>query len=149
MNQAVLGDWVGLPWIASHPIAYPALEVVHIVGIAFLLGSLVVLDLRVWGAARELPLQPLAKLSLSVTLVGFGLVLFSGLLMFGSQPADLIANRAFLIKLGLVMLAGMNAAWFHARGSLARCDEVARAQTLLSTGLWLGAIIGGRWIAYL
>jgi hypothetical protein len=40
----------GIPWIAEHPWAYPALEVVHIAGIALLLGSLVLLELRVWGA---------------------------------------------------------------------------------------------------
>ena len=143
-----------MPWLAAHPFAYPALEAVHITGIALLLGSLVVLDVRVWGGALALPLRPLARLSLSITLLGFALVAGSGLLMFAAQPAELITNRAFLIKLGLVQLAGLNAAWFHARDSLGRCDEqgrcdgLARAQTVLSTGLWLGAIMAGRWIAY-
>lgn len=149
MTSAVLGMGAGLPWIASHPIAFPALEVLHITGIALLLGSLVLLELRVWGLAPELPLRPLARLSLSVTLAGFGLVVCSGLLMFASQPAELLANRAFLVKLVLVLLAGLNAAWFHGRDSLARGDALARAQTVLSTGLWLAAIAAGRWIAYL
>jgi hypothetical protein len=149
MNGAALGNWAGLTWVASHPIAYPALEVLHITGIGLLLGSLVLLDLRVWGLAAELPLRPLARLSLSVTLAGFGLLLCSGLLMFAAQPAELLANRAFLVKLALVQLAGLNALWFHGRRSLSRCDGLARAQTVLSTGLWLGAIICGRWIAYL
>lgn len=148
MNSAVLGNWVGWPWIASHPIAYPALEVMHIAGIALLLGSLVMLDLRVWGLASALPLQPLARLSLSVTLAGFCLLVCSGLMMFAAHPAELVSNRAFLIKLVLVQLAGLNAVWFHARDGLTRCDSLARAQTVLSTGLWLGAIISGRWIAY-
>lgn len=148
MDGTLLGNWVGWPWIASHPYAYPALEVVHIVGIALLLGSLVVLDLRVWGLAAEVPLRPLARLSLRVTLVGFGLLVCSGLTMFAAQPAELLSNRSFVIKLVLVQLAGLNAAWFHARDSLARCDALARTQTVLSTGLWLGAIICGRWIAY-
>jgi hypothetical protein len=68
--------------------------------------------------------------------------------MFAAQPAELLANRAFLIKLGLVQLAGLNAVWFHGRDSLGRCDGLARAQTVLSTGIWLAAIICGRWIAY-
>ncbi|MBI5258079.1 MAG: hypothetical protein HY855_16370 [Burkholderiales bacterium] len=144
-----VGVGVGLPWVASHPIAYPALEVLHITGIGLLLGSLVLLELRVWGLAAALPLRPLARLSLSVTLAGFGLVACSGLLMFAAQPAELLANRAFVAKLGLVLLAGLNALWFHGRGSLARCDGLARAQTVLSTGLWLAAIACGRWIAYL
>jgi len=47
----VLG-FTGIPWIASHPIAYPALEVLHIAGIALLLGSLVLLSgLLMWLAA--------------------------------------------------------------------------------------------------
>ena len=148
MDSAVLGNWIGLSWVASHPIAYPALEVMHIVGIALLLGSLVMLDLRVWGLAPALPLPQLARLSLSVTLTGFGLLVCSGLMMFASQPADLVSNRAFHVKLVLILLAGLNAAWFHARDSLRCCDGLARLQTVLSTGLWLGAIISGRWIAY-
>lgn len=149
MSNALLGQTVGLPWIAAHPVAYPALEVLHIAGIGLLLGSLVLLELRVWGLARELPLRPLARLSLSVTLAGFGLIVCSGLLMFAAQPAELLSNRAFVLKLALVLLAGVNAVWFHGRGSLARCDGLARTQTVVSTGLWLAAIACGRWIAYL
>jgi len=142
-------SWAGLPGLASHPIAYPALEVVHIVGIALLFGSLVLLELRVWGLVPALPLRPLARLALSVTLTGFGLVLCSGLLLFAAHPAEMLSNRAFLVKLGLVHLAGINAVWFHGRDSLGKCDGLARAQTVLSSGLWLAAIVCGRWIAYL
>ncbi len=149
MNVGAVANWVSLPWIASHPIAYPALEVLHIVGIALLVGSLLLLELRVWGLGAELPIRPLAKLALAVTVAGFLLVVVSGVLMFMGNPVELLSNRAFLIKLGLVHLAGLNAAWFHGRDSLARCDGLARAQTLMSMGLWFGAIVCGRWIAYL
>jgi hypothetical protein len=135
-------------WIASHPWLYPALEVVHIVGIALLLGSLLLVELRVWGLGAALAPMPLARLGLTVSLSGFALVLASGLTMFASQAADLIGHRFFLIKMGLIAVAGTNAALFHARGGMARLDGVARAQTLLSLGLWLGVIICGRWIAY-
>jgi len=141
--------FAGIPWISSNPYAYPALEVVHIIGIALLLGSLVLVELRVWGAGADLPLRALARLALPVTVAGFGLVAMSGLLLFAAHPNDMLANRAFLIKLGLVSLAGLNAAFFHARGSLAMNDGFARVQTALSLGLWLGAIICGRWIAYI
>jgi hypothetical protein len=139
---------VGLPWIAEHPVAYPALQVVHVVGIALLLGSLVLLELRVWGLGRDLPVAALARLALPLSLLGFGLAAGSGLAMFAAHPGELLANRPFVIKLGLLMLAGTNAALFHARGGLQRGDAVARAQTALSLGLWLAAIICGRWIAY-
>lgn len=135
--------------LVSHPWAYPALEVVHIVGIALLLGSLVLFELRVWGVAPTLPSPVLARLALRVTLVGFALCAASGGAMFAGQPDELLANRAFLVKLGLLAAAGANAALFHLRGGVARLDSVARGQSALSLGLWLAVIICGRWIAYL
>ncbi len=46
---------VVLDWITTSPIAYPALEVVHITDIALLVGNLVLVELRVWGLGRTLP----------------------------------------------------------------------------------------------
>ncbi len=135
-------------WIVSHPIAYPALEVVHIVGIALLIGNLVSFELRVWGREAALPVQPLARLTLGLALLGFGLIATSGLLMLAGQPDEVLANRSFQLKMGLVGLGGLNALWFHARGSLRRLDRTARMQTVISMGLWLAVIICGRWIAY-
>jgi len=134
--------------LKTHVWAYPALEVVHIVGIALLLGNLVLLELRVFGRGAALPVRDLARLSLSVALCGFGLAAASGLLMFATQPAELLSNRVFTLKMLLLMLAGCNAAWFHGRGSLARLDGLARAQMLASTMVWLAVVVCGRWIAY-
>jgi acyl-CoA reductase-like NAD-dependent aldehyde dehydrogenase len=54
--------------LATHPWAYPLLEVVHLAGIALLLGNLVLLELRVFGAGAAL-----ARLSLALVAVGFAL----------------------------------------------------------------------------
>jgi hypothetical protein len=135
-------------WIVSHPFAYPLLEVLHIVGIALLVGNLALFELRVWGFGAELPVPALARLALRLSLAGFGVIGTSGLLMFAGQPAELLASRVFVVKMGLVMLAGLNAAYFHARDSLALLDRTARLQTVVSMGLWLAVIICGRWIAY-
>lgn len=135
-------------WIATHRFAYPLLEAMHIMGIALLLGSLVMFELRVWGFGAELPVPALSRLALPITLGGFALAAATGLLMFASRPGDLIANRAFAAKMALVMLAGLNAASFHARGGAARLDRTARVQTLVSVGLWVAVILCGRWIAY-
>jgi len=137
------------PGIAEHPWAYPALEVVHILGISLLVGNLLLFELRVWGFGAALPVRPLARLALPLSLAGFGLVAASGLVMFGSQPDELLSNDAFLLKMALVLSAGINAALFHARGGVARLDHTARVQTALSLGLWLAVMICGRWIAYL
>jgi len=134
--------------LQSHAWAYPVLEIVHIFGIALLLGNLVLLELRVFGRGAALPVLPLARLALSIALTGFALAACSGLLMFATQPDELLSNRAFTLKMLLLLLAGCNAVWFHARGSLARCDPAARAQLLLSTLIWLAVLACGRWIAY-
>jgi len=138
----------GWAWIGSHPWLYPGLEVVHLLGVALLVGNLVAFESRVLGWGQALPLQALARLSLVLALCGFGLAALSGLLMFAAHPGEMLANRAFVLKMGLLMLAGTNAAMFHARAGLQRMDRLARVQTLASLGLWIGAMIAGRWIAY-
>jgi len=134
--------------LRAHVWAYPALEVVHIVGIALLLGNLMALEIRVWGGAAALPVKALARLSLGIALAGFALAAASGLLMFATQPAELLANRSFVLKMGLLTAAACNAAWFHGRGSLDKLDLVARVQMWVSTAIWLGVVVCGRWIAY-
>jgi len=147
-SAPVVPTFTGIEAIASSPWAYPVLESLHIVGIGLLLGSLALLELRVWGRAAVLPVQPLARLALPVTVAGFALAVLSGLLMFAAAPGELLAKRLFIIKMGLLMLAGLNALWFHARGSLQRLDATARAQALLSLALWLAVVFSGRWLAY-
>lgn len=134
--------------LQSHAWAYPALEVLHVLGIALLLGNLVALEMRVFGRAAAIPVQPFARLSLTIAISGFGLAACSGLLMFASHPGELLANRYFVVKMGLLAAAGANALVFHWRGSLRHLDGLARAQMLLSTAIWIAVVFCGRWIAY-
>ena len=135
-------------WIKSNAYAYPLLEVMHITGIALLLGNLVLFELRVFGLGRAITLQPLARLALPLAVAGFGIAACSGLLMFASQPQELLGNRAFTLKMLIVLVAGTNAALFHIRDGLTKLDAIAKLQTALSMGLWITVIICGRWIAY-
>ena len=146
MRSAI--DFAPFAWIASHPWLYPAIEVVHLVGIGLFFGCLVLVELRVLGWGGALALQPLGRFGLTVAWIGFALAAGSGLALFLSQGDEMLANRAFLLKMALLALAGVNAAVFHRRGSFARVDATARAQTFVSLGTWLAIIICGRWIAY-
>lgn len=134
--------------LVSSSWAYPALEVLHLAGVALLLGNLVLLEMRVFGWGAALPARDLARLALTLAGAGFGLAALSGLLMFATQAAELIANRAFTCKMLLLMLAACNAGWFHGRASLDKLDRLARVQMLLSTLIWLAVLGCGRWIAY-
>ncbi|MFM7330453.1 MAG: hypothetical protein ACKO1L_02140, partial [Brachymonas sp.] len=59
--------------LRTHAFAYPLLEVVHILGIALLLGNLVLLELRVWGFSKALPVKDLARLALLLAVLGFSI----------------------------------------------------------------------------
>jgi hypothetical protein len=148
-------DWtVVAAWPLSQAIrrsvwAYPALEVIHIAAFATLVGSLVVLELRVVGAQRELSYVALGRLVVRVAVPALVIAAGAGSLLFISDAAQVAANPAFRAKLVLILMAVSNAVVFHARDSLRKHDSVARAQAVLSVLLWFAAIAAGRLIAYI
>lgn len=135
---------------------YPSVEIVHICGIALLVGSIAVLDLRLLGFSRKLSVRTLAAHTLPWTLGSFLLILPSGLAMFIAHAGDLIASPVFALKMCLIMAAGINAAVFHAgvfRGAAQWDVDVmppaaARAASALSLLLWISVIACGRLLAY-
>ncbi len=139
---------MNLAAIATHPWAYPVLETIHLLGLALLIGNLFLVELRVWGLGAALDIHRLSALCLPVVATGAFLCVASGLLMFASQPAELLANRVFTVKMLLLAVAACNAVWFHLRGSLARLDARARASALASMLIWVAIVSLGRWIAY-
>lgn len=135
---------------------YPAVEIAHVVGIALLFGSIVVLDLRLLGFSRGISVKRLAAHVLPWTAASFLLIVPSGLLLFIAHAGDLIANPVFAVKICLILAAGTNAAVFHAAAfrSVARWDTgappplAARAAAALSLALWIAVISCGRLLAY-
>lgn len=143
-----LHHWEPIVWLRVHPYAYPTLETVHIVGLALVFGSLWVVDLAILGGLRGLDPRQLARRVLPWTLAGFVLAAASGLTMFATNVADLVANPAFVIKMGLLFAAGTNAAILHARGAIDATNGTTRLQAGLSLLIWIAVIACGRWIAY-
>jgi hypothetical protein len=135
--------------LKQNAFAYPLLEVAHILGIALLIGNLVLLELRVFGRGASLPIKDLARLSVVIAIAGFGVAAATGLVMFATRADELINNGAFKLKMLLLLVAACNAGWFHGRASLEKLDWVAKLQMLLSTALWICVATCGRWIAYL
>jgi uncharacterized membrane protein len=136
---------------------YPIVEIVHIAGIALAVGSIAMLDLRVLGCSRALPVRALARHLLPWTWAGFALVAASGAMMFSAHATEFWSNPAFAVKLTLIGLAGVNALWFHVGPYRAayRWDTETPAPTsaktaaVLSLALWIGVIGCGRLLAYL
>ncbi len=146
---ALLEQWAPLVALKANAFAYPILEVVHLVAIAIVFGTLWIVDLRLLGLMRPLDAQVLAKNVLPWTLLGFLLALFAGLTMFLMRISDLIANPMFIAKICLIFAAGTNAAVLHARGPLDPLHPATRLQALLSIMIWIAVIFCGRWIAYI
>jgi hypothetical protein len=140
--------------LQTHPWAFPALEFVHIAGIGLLFGGLVLFELRLFGLGRAIALAPFVRLVLPMAVAGFCIAAASGLLMFATQPWELLVNPAFRLKMLILVVAGSNAVWFHARGTLQRAeahdrtDALGRLSGLVSIGSWLAIIACGRAIAY-
>jgi len=139
---------------------YPSVETVHIVGIGLLFGSIAVLDLRLLGLSRTISVRTLAKHVLPWTAASFLLIVPSGLMMFTAHATECIDSPVFVLKMCLIMAAGLNAALFHTMVS--RTADVwdaedmrklppppsARVSAALSLALWVGVIACGRLLAY-
>lgn len=135
--------------------AYPTVEAVHIVSLAVVVGSIVIVDLRLLGLSRGLSVARLASHALPWTLAAFVLAMITGLLMFTAHAEDFLTNRVFMLKMGLILLAGLNAGLLHAGAmrhaaawDMAVPPARVRFAAALSIVLWIGVIFCGRFLAY-
>ena len=136
---------------------YPSVQILHILGFVMLVGAIVMLDLRLLGFSRQLPVRGLARHLLPWALGALIVIVPTGLLMFVANAGDLVANRAFVAKLSLIFAAGINAAVFYAGpwrtvgqwDSGAATPAAARMHAALSLIIWTGVIACGRLLAYL
>jgi hypothetical protein len=136
--------------------AYPALETLHIFGIALVFGPILIFDLRVLGFNRGIGIGELHGALLPWVWTGFAINVSSGALLFVSDAAAFASNPAFRAKLALLALAGLNALAFQWRlyPTLIDSDVTAGARgarfsAAASIMLWLAVITAGRLMAYI
>ena len=139
------------------PLLYAATAIAHIAGLAILVGSAIAFDLRLLGLSRSLSVRALWRHLMPWSAASLLVIVPTGLAMFAANAEDLIDNRAFQVKMALLLAAGMNAAIFHTGPyqSVARWDSGvptpwgARACAAASIALWLSIIACGRLLAVL
>ena len=148
LSWAVAG---GVPWI------WPLCETLHFMGLALLVGIVGVLDLRMLGMAKELPIGPLQRL-MPWAILGFAINLVTGFLFFAGDPFQYIHNVAFAFKLIFIGLAGVNAILFYVTGLYRRVDNVgaghdvplaAKVVAATSLFLWVGVMYWGRMLPFI
>ncbi len=142
--MALEGLWLAQAMKHS-PWLYPTLETMHIWGIGMLFGSVVVMDLRVLGFGRTLNLSDLSRLGIAVAVIGFGLAVLTGSLMFIAQASELISSRLFILKMCMIFLLLANAVILRIRTI---DNGMSKMQALLSLAGWASVIGMGRWLAY-
>lgn len=141
-------------WSRGSPYAYPVANLVHLTGLVLLVGGIGLLDLRLAGFFRDLPLDGLWKTLTPAAVAGLVLMLPSGAVMYSADATALFGSNIFRLKLILIGIALLNAASYRViwRRYLADWDRtaprIARALALTSLMLWATVGALGRLIAY-
>lgn len=143
--------------IAEGDYWFPAIEVIHVIAITLVVGTVGLVDLRLAGVIRPVvsPLR-LMKALLPWTWALFAVAVITGSLMFASSAVRYWEIGWFKAKLVLILLAGINMLVFHfsATGRAVPDDPQvvfsghAKAAGALSILLWIGVIVCGRWIGF-
>ena len=137
--------------------AFAIIESVHVLGIALLVGTIAILDLRMLGVVlRHISVTRIARAILPITWAGFTVMFLSGFLLFWSEAAKNYTNPAFRVKIVLLLLVGLNPLIFHTTiyrrvedwDELASSPRRAKVAAVASLALWSAIIIAGRAIAY-
>ena len=153
-------------WVEMQPFSeyiggsawFPLLESVHVIAVTFVVGSILMADLRLLGwAARRYAARAVIGEILPWTWAAFALSALTGVALFITRASAYAENRAFQIKLVLLVLAAMNAAILHKAIVGARTNRDIDPSSLLSGRiagasslvLWALVVLAGRWIGHL
>jgi len=155
-----------LHWVETTPLAifvsqstygFSAIDMFHVAAVSVVFGMIAVLDLRLSGAAfTDFSVTDLSRQVLPWTWAAFVVAALTGMLMFIGQAVKYSVNFAFLVKIALMALAGLNMLVFHFitfRG-VAKWDHgvpvpwSARLAGALSLLIWIAVAAYGRFTAY-
>lgn len=153
--RAFEASWPG-QLIANSVWGFPGLEVVHLLGLTVVFGGMVLVDARLLGAGKEYSVRALEGYVLPFVWAGFAVAAFSGGWLFVFEATTLVRDPAFLLKVVLLVAAGLNALFMHkvAMREVASWDTgvaapaVVRASAAVSLLLWAMILALGRLIAY-
>ena len=146
-----LSEHIGFTWW------FPFLESIHVLAIALLVGSILMVDLRLLGfAALSYAASRVTRELIPWTWGAFSLAIVTGSGMFLTRAGTYVENPAFLTKLVLLLLAGANMALFQFRtfrdiegwDAAAETPVAARVAGATSLLLWAGVVLAGRWTGH-
>jgi len=152
-----LGLW---SFVNDYDWVWPVGEILHFIGMALLIGTVGLLDMRILGLGKGIPIASLEKL-IPWGIAGFAMNAITGFIFVAGNPIGgplvYLENLAFLIKLALILIAGINLLIYYvagishaavASGPADDAQTAAKAVAVTSLVLWFGVIIFGRLIMY-
>lgn len=147
-------------FVASHDYAWPLGEILHFFGMALLIGTVGLVDARVLGIGKGIPIKSLEKF-IPLGVIGFIINLLTGIMFVAGNPVggpqEYLTNLAFQLKMLCVLVAGLNLLAFYALGIAKKANAVepggdaplsAKVVAVISLLLWFGVIYFGRFIMY-
>jgi uncharacterized protein DUF6644 len=144
-------------YIAESTVAFPALEIIHVVAIALVFGTIAIVDFRLLGlGSNNRDVTELCRDVLPWTWAAFGVAAVTGTLMFIHHAHEYFANTAFRMKMLLMLAAAINMIVFELitfRGvakwnrdvPVVPAGKVAGAVSLVC---WLGVVGFARWVGF-
>lgn len=149
MEESALGLWV-----ATSPAGYYIMLAFHAVGLAMLVGSVWVIDLRLLNLVRGISEKAMAGL-VKFAWWGWAINAASGVALFFSEANKAFHSWSFRIKISLMVLGMISTLVINAtvlkpmRAGLAEPPSGAKLQALVSMALWISVIVVGRLMSYL
>jgi energy-coupling factor transporter transmembrane protein EcfT len=157
MTEAEFVQWAKFafpgPQVRDSKWLFVFAESIHFIGLCLLIGALLVVDLRLMGFYKKLTGRAVLGF-IPFAVLGFALCALTGWTMFTSNPSAYLDNTAFLVKVILIVIAGINALVFtvveHPRvaamGPGDDAPSMARFFAVSSLGLWFAVLLLGRWL---
>ena len=136
---------------------YGVVNLTHILGVSTLFGSILVLDLRLLGAWKTVPLSFISRPTVPLAFTGFVIAICSGVCLISTNATEYVNNPFIYIKfpaiaLGLTNVGVLNAipAWKarHVRSLTSIEETKLRIVGGISLVCWLTAVSAGRLIGY-
>jgi len=135
---------------------WPVLEDLHFFGLILLIGTVGVLNLRILGFLKRLPMAPIHRF-IPWGIAGFGINIVTGFLFYLGMPDFYILNFVFQLKILTIFLAAGILLLFYCTSAFRSLGEVgagedaptlAKVIALCSIALWILVIVLGRYIPF-
>jgi hypothetical protein len=144
-------------WIDHFVWLIPGSQTAHFFGLAILFGIIGLLDLRLLGLLKGLPIAQLTRL-IPLAMGGFAINVVTGFILYAGAPYMFAHNIAFEWKMVFILVAGLNALVFLVSGLQRQCEALgpnddaplgAKAVAAVSMLMWVGVMFWGRMLPFL